>query len=63
MNDATIEAIALEITKAKFANNSKLNPTSSYDWVKTYNDSLKEVKSEIKRKSKPVGNVDFRTSY
>ncbi|MBF7691564.1 hypothetical protein [Acinetobacter pollinis] len=63
MNDATIEAIALEITKAKFANNSKLNPTSSYDWVKTYNDSLKEVKSEIKRKSNPVGNVRVRLPY
>lgn len=63
MNDAMIEAIALEITKAKFANNSKLNPTSSYDWVKTYNDSLKEIQAEAKRNNKPLGNVAFRTSY
>lgn len=63
MNDAMIEAIALEITKAKFANNSKLNPTSSYDWVKTYNESLKEVKNEIKRKSNPIGNFKIGRSF
>ncbi|MBF7693989.1 hypothetical protein [Acinetobacter pollinis] len=57
MNDATIEAIALEITKAKFANNSKLNPTSSYDWVKTYNKSLREIETEVKRNAKSLGSI------
>lgn len=52
MNEATKEALALEITKAKFSKNEKLDATSSYDWIRIYNQSLKEVEHEIKRNAK-----------
>ena len=49
MNEATKEALALEMTKAKFSKNEKLDATSSYDWIRIYNQSFKEIEHELKR--------------
>lgn len=42
MKPETIEALALELTKAKLADKS----TTASDWVETYKTSLSEIKEE-----------------
>ena len=63
MKSEVMNALALELTKAKFADQdqSTLNPTSAHDWVEAHLDSVKQIQ-EAYKKLKPSTVFDTMPS-
>ncbi|MCO8103159.1 hypothetical protein NI401_09640 [Acinetobacter indicus] len=66
MKPETIEALAIELTKAKIADKDRIayDKTSAELWVKTYNESLDEINTELGKnrvhhKPSTAGQRDF----
>jgi hypothetical protein len=55
MKPETIEALALELTKATIENFDSLiiDKTSAKIWIKVYNESLDEIKAELAKDRTP----------